>query len=92
VPETARGRFMSSFDAIRQEIADYLATNHGIALDSIAPEATFEGVGVDSLGMLGIATLLENKYGITFEMSEMMQLHDFSELMALVREKSAKIA
>jgi acyl carrier protein len=83
---------MSSFASIRQEIAEYLQQNHGVALDAIAPEATLEDVGVDSLGVLGIVTLLENKHGVSLETAELIKLRTFGELLGVVQAKIAKIA
>jgi acyl carrier protein len=80
---------MSAFASIKHDIAEYLATNFDVVLESIAPDATLEDVGVDSLGILGIATLLENKYGIKFESAQMVQMRTFGDLMDLVEAKSA---
>lgn len=82
---------MSGYDSIRKDIADFLSTNYDIVLDSIAPEATLEDVGFDSLGVLGIATMLENKYGLILETAQMIRMQTFGELMALVKEKSAEL-
>ena len=83
---------MSAYASIRQEIADYLATNFDVALDSVAPDSTLEDVGVDSLGVLGLATLLENKFGLKFENALMIQIRTVSDLMELVKAKSADLA
>lgn len=83
---------MSVYASIQQEIANYLATNFDVAFDSIAPEATFEELGVDSLGVLGLATLLENKFGITFESGLMTQIRTFADLMEIVKAKSGELA
>jgi acyl carrier protein len=80
---------MSGFASIKHDIAEYLATNFDVVLESIAHDATLEDVGVDSLGILGIATLLENKYGIKFESAQMVQMRTFGDLMDLVKAKSA---
>jgi acyl carrier protein len=83
---------MNPYASIRQEIANFLNKNYNIALDSIAPDATLEDVGIDSLGVLGIATLLENKFGLTLETGLMVQARTFSDLMDLVKAKAAKLA
>jgi acyl carrier protein len=82
---------MKRFDAIRQDIAEYLAKNHGIALDSIAPESTLEDIGMDSLGVLGVATLLENKHGLVIESASMARLQTFADLIELVKAKAAEL-
>lgn len=81
---------MSAYASIRKDIADYLAKNYDIALDAISPDSTLEDIGVDSLGVLGLATLLENRHGLTFETTLMMQVRTFADFMELVRTKSAR--
>ena len=83
---------MSAYASIRQEIADYLAANFDVALDSVAPDSTLEDVGVDSLGVLGLATLLENKFGLKFENALMIQVRTVADLMDMVRAKSTERA
>jgi acyl carrier protein len=82
---------MTVFDSIRGDIASYLAANYDLALDSIAPNATLNDVGFDSLGVLAIATMLENKYGLTMEDGGMTGVRTFTELMDLIRAKSAQL-
>jgi len=82
---------MSAFASIRQDIQDYLAANYDIALDSVAPESTLEDLGFDSLGLLGIATLLENKYGIKFDTASMFRVATLADLMELVKAKSVEL-
>lgn len=81
---------MSVFNAVRADIATYLATNYDIALDSIGPESTLEDAGFDSLGVLAVATMLENKYGISLDAGRMTELRTFADLMELVRARSAE--
>jgi len=82
---------MSTYDSIREDIADFLSTNYDIALDSIAQDATLEDAGFDSLGVLGIATMLENKYGLVLETAQMIRMQTFGELMGLVKAKAAEL-
>ena len=81
---------MSVFNSVRKDIAEYLSVNYGIALDSIAPESTLTDVGVDSLGVLAIATLLENRYGLSLEDRGVGEVRTFDDLMRLIRAKSGE--
>ena len=92
VSHARRGPEMSQFAPIHQAIADYLAKNYDVALDAIAPESTFEDIGVDSLGVLGLVTLLENKFGLKFESSMLLEVRTFASLMEVVKTRSAQLA
>ncbi len=83
---------MSAYASIQKDIAEYLAANYDIKLDAVAPEATLEELGFDSLGLLGIATLLENKYGLKFDTASMFRVETVTDLIELVKSKSAEIA
>jgi acyl carrier protein len=82
---------MSVYDSVRKDIAAYLAENFDIALDAILPDSTLEDVGFDSLGVLGIAALLENKYGLVLDSAPMARAKTFGELMELVKAKSTEL-
>lgn len=78
---------MSVYDSVRSDIQEFLATNYEIELDALAPDAPIENSGFDSLGLLGIATLLENKYGLKFDTHSMFRLQTFNDLIQIVKAK-----
>jgi hypothetical protein len=41
---------------------------------------------------LGIATLLENKYGLKFDTQSMFRVHTFKDLIAVVKAKCTELA
>jgi acyl carrier protein len=82
-------RKMNSYETIRRDVAEFLATNYDIALDSLAPEATLEDLGFDSLGMFSVMTLLENKHGLRFEGAMLAGLRTVGDLLALLRAQSS---
>jgi acyl carrier protein len=91
--ECARARSrMSVYEAIQADIREFLASNYELELDSIPPHATLEDAGFDSLGLLGIATLLENKYGLNFDGASMVRVETFTDLIELVKAKVAESA
>jgi acyl carrier protein len=81
---------MSLYDSIRGDIAEFLAKNYALTLDAIAPESTLEDLGFDSLGLLGVATLLENKHRLKLESTSIMGVRTVGDLLALVKSKSAE--
>jgi acyl carrier protein len=83
---------MSVYAAVRADIQQFLAENYEIELDALAPDATLEDSGFDSLGLLGIATLLENKYGLKFETHSMFRVQTFKDLIAVVQTKCTELA
>jgi acyl carrier protein len=82
---------MSVYDAVRADIREFLSTNYEIELDALAPDATLEDSGFDSLGLLGIATLLENKYGLKFDTQSMFRVQTFNGLIDVVKAKCMEL-
>ena len=83
---------MSIYDSVRADIREFLAANYEIELDALSPDATLEGSGFDSLGLLGIATLLENKYGLKFDTRSMFRVQTFQDLIEIVKAKCTELA
>ncbi len=54
-------------DDVERDIVEYLGAHYSIEPDEITDESTMEDLGVDSLGVLGIAEIVENKYGISLD-------------------------
>lgn len=78
--------------AIREDIARYLDAHYDVDLDQIPPDATLGDVGIDSLGVLAIADLIENKYQISLDDERIAAVRTFPDLMALIKVKSAEMA
>jgi acyl carrier protein len=81
---------MLKYESIRRDVAEFLAANYDIALDSIGADATLEDLGFDSLGMFSVATLLENKHGLKFDTSMMAGVRTVGDLLELVKVQSAR--
>ena len=80
---------MKSYESIRRDVAAFLAANYDIELDSLGPEAQLEDLGVDSLGMFTVVTLLENKHSLKFDSSMMMKVTTVGDLLDIVRAQCA---
>jgi len=77
---------------VERDIVEYLGAHYSIEPDEITEESTLEDLGVDSLGVLAIADIVENKYGISLNderIAGVRTLSDFKDLIAL---KIAEVA
>ena len=83
---------MSIADEIELDIAEYLGAHYGVEPDQITDEATLEDLGVDSLGVLGIAEIVENKYGISLDDERIAGVRTVSDFKDLIVLKSAEAA
>ena len=83
---------MSIADEIKRDIVEYLGAHYGVEPDEIADESTLEGLGVDSLGVLGIAEIVENKYGVSLDDERIAGVRTLSDFKDLVVLKIAEVA
>lgn len=71
---------------VERDIVEYLGAHYSIEPDEITDESTMEDLGVDSLGVLGIADIVETKYGISLDderIAGVRTVSDFKNLIAL---------
>ncbi len=83
---------MSIEDEIERDIVKYLGAHYGVEPDEITNESTLEDLGLDSLGVLAIADIVENKYGISLDderIAGVRTLSDFKDLIVLKRAEVA---
>jgi acyl carrier protein len=83
---------MSTDDGIERDIAKYLGAHYGIEVDQITDDANLEDLGVDSLGLLVAADIIENKYRISLDderIAVVRTLRDLKNLVALKRAEKA---
>ncbi|MFI5781313.1 acyl carrier protein [Nocardia sp. NPDC051570] len=83
---------MSIDVSIRDDIADFLLAHYEIDLGEVPPDATMEDIGLDSLGVLSIADLIETKYGISLDDERIASVRTFSDLIGLIRIKVSESA
>lgn len=82
---------MSIEDETQREIVEYLVAHHGIEPHEITDESSFEDLGLDSLGVLVIADIVENKYGVSLDDERIAGVHtlsDFKNLILLKRSEA----
>jgi acyl carrier protein len=83
---------MSIEHEIERDIVEYLGAHYGVEPDEISDESTLGDLGVDSLGVLGIADIVETKYGVSLDderIAGVRTLSDFKDLIALKRAEVA---
>jgi acyl carrier protein len=71
---------------VERDIVEYLGAHYSIEPDEITDEATLDDLGLDSLGVLAIADIVEKKYGISLDderIAGVRTLSDFKDLIAL---------
>jgi acyl carrier protein len=71
---------------VERDIVEYLGAHYGIEPDEITDESTLDDLGLDSLGVLVIADIVGNKYGISLDderIAGVRTLSDFKDLVVL---------
>ena len=71
---------------VRRDIVEYLGAHYSIEPDQITDESTLEDLGLDSLGVLAIADIVEHKYRISLDderIAGVRTVSDFKDLVAL---------
>ncbi|HEY5854569.1 MAG TPA: acyl carrier protein [Aldersonia sp.] len=77
---------------IERDIVDYLVAHYGVEREEITEASTLDDLGVDSLGVLAIADLVENKYGVSLDDERIASVHTFADLTELIVRKRAEAA
>lgn len=71
-----------------EQLATIIKESAGVGLDpsALATDSSFEDLGVDSLGLLGVVVKLENQYGLTLSTAA-EQCQTAGELVEMVNSK-----
>lgn len=83
---------MSIENDVERDIVEYMGAHYGVEPDEITDESTLGDLGVDSLGVLGIADIVETTYGVSLDderIAAVRTLSDFKALIALKRAEAA---
>ena len=68
-----------------EKIAKYLSEQMDIPMEDIAPDTTFESLGIDSLDTVEMVMDLEDELGIELELED--KITTIGELVAFVESK-----
>jgi acyl carrier protein len=77
---------------VERDIVEYLGAHYGIEPDGISDDSTLEDLGLDSLGVLAIADIVENKYGISLDDERIAGVRTVSDFKGLVVLKITEVA
>jgi len=68
---------------------EVLTDEFGVPEDEIAPEATFEALGLDSLDVVELTLVLEERTGVKLEDEELEDVRTVQDAIDKVQEKQA---
>ena len=77
---------------VQRDIVDYLGAHYGLEPDEITGESTLEDLGVDSLGVLAIADIIEKKYGVSLDDERIAGVRSLSDFKDFVLLKAAEMS
>ena len=77
---------------VERDIVEYLGAHYSIEPDEITDESTMDDLGLDSLGVLAIADIVEKKYGISLDDERIAGVRTLSDFKDLVLLKVAEMA
>lgn len=77
---------------IEADIIGYLDAHYGVDRAEIHAAKTLEDLGLDSLGVLAIADLVEKKYSVSLDDERIAGVRTFTDLMNLIARKRAEAA
>ena len=77
---------------VERDIVEYLGAHYSIEPDEITDESTLDDLGLDSLGVLAIADIVENKYGISLDDERIAGVRTVSDFKDLIVLKIAEVA
>jgi acyl carrier protein len=83
---------MSIEHEVERDIIEYLGAHYNIEPGEITDESTLDDLGVDSLGVLAIADIVENKYGISLDDERIAGVRTLSDFKDLIVLKIAEVA
>ena len=77
---------------VERDIVEYLGAHYNIEPDDLTDESTLDDLGLDSLGVLAIADIVEKKYGISLDDERIAGVRTLSDFKNLILLKVAEVA
>ncbi len=68
---------------------ELLSEEFGVPTEDVTPEATFEALGLDSLDVVELTLVLEEKTGVKLEDEELEDVRTVQDAIDKVQEKQA---
>lgn len=69
-------------ESVQQRVLKVIAANRRVPVESVTPESTFEGLGIDSLDRLNILFDLEGEFDIQINDEQAKTVTNMQELIA----------
>jgi len=76
-------------DDLLQTFADILAKEFGVPAEDFAPDATFEALGLDSLDVVELTLVLEDRVGVKLSDEDLEGVRTVQDAVAKVQERRA---
>ncbi|MBW3620092.1 MAG: acyl carrier protein [Actinobacteria bacterium] len=74
---------------VLEKFETILSTTFGVPAGDIAPEATFESLGLDSLDVVELTLVIEEELGVKIEDEELEDVRTVGDAVARVEAKRA---
>jgi acyl carrier protein len=78
--------------SIENDIVAYVRAHYGVESEDITSESTLDDLGVDSLGLLALAEIIENKYGVSLNDERIAGVRTLSDFKGLIELKRTEVA
>jgi acyl carrier protein len=78
--------------SIENDIVAYLRAHYGVESEDITSESTLDDLGVDSLGLLALAEIIENKYGVSLNDERIAGVRTLSDFKGLIELNRTEVA
>lgn len=62
------------YDELTQRVISHIAQTHSLPEESVTPEATFDELGIDSLGAMSLVADLEIELGVDVPNEELLKV------------------
>jgi len=82
---------VTSPDQLTRDVIAIVAGIAEVEPHEVAPDATLEELGIDSLDGLRIVAAVEKRYGIVVEEAEISRIRTMPDVLALVRRYAPEV-
>jgi acyl carrier protein len=79
-------------DSVVTYIVDTLADKFAVPREQLTPDAEFDNLGLDSLVLTELVVILQGRYGVRLDESEVTSARTVIDVAALVRRESSAAA
>jgi acyl carrier protein len=73
-----------SSERVKREVMEMVAEIAEVTPEEVTDDASFESLGIDSLGGLRLVAEVERKYGIVIEESEITKIRSMADVLAMI--------